>query len=308
MNDEAGFAILLGRPLGDFDRDATYALYYSCSDLSGELFARSFDAGVLTRGEIVHPPYPSISVLGELFRSWDPIAPHWSLDLGLSWFRSGDPEEALALDLPELAVGLSGVELGRLLVDRDWKPRKLRRAYPEIDFRVHTDGTLLDAMRAATGTMLAHGEIFEPGPVRGVEPQWQRKLAVLPAELRDHLSVFCRDENTARSDGAFYLGTEDPGLLREAEVIAAFQFGEAQSWSAIVQIEADLEDEPEDVDRMMLLSPEQFAFLSAVREEQGEDLTPDRVHALLAELAEQGATPAPAPGSPRPGDRSSSAP
>lgn len=232
-----GFSILLGRPLGDFDQDAAYALYYSCSDLAQELFEETFDAGVLARGEIVHPPYPSIPVLGELLEGWDLIAPHWSLDLGRSLFRAGDTGAGAALGLPDLDTGMTGTDLGRHLTERQWAPAKLGGTYPEIDFRVHTDGSLVDAMRAATGTMAGPGEIFETGPVHGVDPVWERALAALPATgVREHLSNLCRDEQTARSDGAYYLGAKDPGLQGSGTVVAAWRFGEGQAWSAVVQL------------------------------------------------------------------------
>ncbi|MEV6345638.1 hypothetical protein [Actinoplanes sp. NPDC051851] len=230
-----GFAILLGRPLEDFEQDATYAVVHSGDDAADELFRRSFDVGVLARGEIVHPPYPSFPVLGDLLVGWAPDPPLWSIDLGRSFVRAGDPGDGAEIGLPELDTGMTGAEIGRVLAERGWRPKRLRRAYPEIEFRVHTDGTLVGAMRAATGTM---GTIGHTGPVPGVEPEWERALAALPAELRDHLSVFCRDENSVRSSGAFYLGAEDPGLLRPAPVVAAWHYGESQAWTAVVRLEA----------------------------------------------------------------------
>ncbi|MEU8660063.1 hypothetical protein [Actinoplanes philippinensis] len=192
---------------------------------------------MLARGEIVHPPYPSIPILGELLEGWDLIAPHWSIDLGRSLFRAGDTGEGAALGLPHLDEGMTGADLGRELVERRWKPRKLRKTFPEIDFRIHTDGSLYDAMRAATATMTGPGEIFETGPVHGVEPRWEQALAALPdTDLREHLSNLCRDEQTARSDGAHYLGTRDPGLQSGAPVVAAWRIGEGQAFSAVVQL------------------------------------------------------------------------
>ncbi|MFB9445599.1 hypothetical protein Dvina_19815 [Dactylosporangium vinaceum] len=231
------FCVLLGKSLREFDPDASYAVYYSCSDLAIELFKAGFDAGPLARGEIVHPPFPTIPVLGSLLEGWHHFAAHWSIDLGRSAFYAGDPGDGAAIGLPELDTGLLGVELGRILTERSLTPRKIRKAYPEIEFRVHTDGTLFDAMRAITGTMRGPDHLFPLSPGHGVDREWHQRLgAVTHPGLRDHLRHFCRTENSARSDGAFYLGTEDPGFEPPRPVLAAWQVGEAQSWSAVVQV------------------------------------------------------------------------
>ncbi|WP_432829143.1 hypothetical protein [Dactylosporangium sp. CA-092794] len=231
------FAILLGRPLEEFAPDATYAVYYSCSDLAIDLFKAGFDVAPLARGEIVAPPFTAIPILGTLLEGWDLIAPHWSIDLGRSFFRAGDPGDGAAIGLPELDAGLPGSDLGHILTERGLSAGDIRDAYPEIDFRVHTDGTLFDAMRTITGTMLGPDRLFPLSPDWGVEPSWEERLAaVAHPELKAHLRHLCRTEDSARSDGALYLGSTDPGFEPPRPVIAAWQFGEAQSWSAVVQL------------------------------------------------------------------------
>lgn len=231
-----GFSILLGRSLDEVGPDASYAAFYDCADLSLDLFERGFDVEVLTSGEIIHPPFPTIPVLGELLAGWDSIAPQWSIDLGRSVFRAYDEGGAEA-GLPELDAGIQGIDLGRILTERDLTPQQIHKAYPKIEFRIHTDGTLIDALRAVTGTMRGPDHLFPLSPDWGVDPQWELKLqAVTHPGLRDHLCHLCRTENSARCDGAFYLGTRDPGFDPPRPVIAAWQFGEAQSWSAVIQL------------------------------------------------------------------------
>ncbi|WP_131736055.1 hypothetical protein [Actinomadura roseirufa] len=231
------FSILLGRPLDEFDPDASYAVYYSCGDLAGELFADGFDVGPLAAGEIVHPPFATIPILGTLLEGWDMIAPHWSIDLGRSVFYAGEPGSGAELGVAELDTGLLGADLGRILTERGLTPPDLCKAYPEIEFRAHTDGTLTDAMRTATGTTRGPDHMFPFSPDWGADPEWDQRLAaVAHPGVRDHFRHLCRTMDSARSNGALYLGARDPGFEPPRSVIAAWQFGEAQSWSAVVRL------------------------------------------------------------------------
>jgi len=228
MLDDA-LACLLDRPLSAYP--GRYALYYNCGDLSLELFAKDFDPALLAEATIVGPPFTSFKALGSLLAGWDLIAPRWTIDLGRSWFYAPDP----AATVPELNEGLTGADLGALLLTRGLTPRRIRDDYPDVELRVQTDGTLLDALRMATGTMSAPDGLFALDPPRGVDPHRDAALSAIADEaLRDHLRHLCRTESSARSDGAHYLGPRDPGLHRTHEVVAAWSFGESQSWSAVV--------------------------------------------------------------------------
>ncbi|XVU20970.1 hypothetical protein ACQPZJ_27285 [Actinoplanes sp. CA-054009] len=231
-----GFSVLLGRPLDEFDPTTSYAVYYSCGDLADDLFAKGFDVAPLARGEIVHPPFASMPVLGTLLEEWDLIAPHWSIDLGRSTFRAAVEGDGAEVGVPELDAGLPGTDLGRLLIERDLTPRDLRDAYPEVEFRVHTDGSLLGALAAATGATRGPDHLFPLSPDWGVDPACDERLAAVPhPALRDHLRHLSRTRDSARSNGAFYLGAKDPGFTPPRPVVAAWQVGESQSWTAVVE-------------------------------------------------------------------------
>ncbi|SNY55094.1 hypothetical protein [Paractinoplanes atraurantiacus] len=226
-----GFSVLLGRAV---DGDAAeYAVYYSCDDLADDLFAKGFDVGAL--GEVVRPSFSSVPVLGTLLEEWDLIAPYWSIDLGRSKFRAAVEGDGADAGVPELDAGVTGAELGRILRERGLEPRDVRDAYPEVEFRVDTDGSLAGALAAATGAMRGPGHLFALSPDWGVDPVWDERLAaVRHPGLRDHLRHLCRTADSARATGAFFLGARDPGFAAPRTVVAAWRTGEGQSWTAVV--------------------------------------------------------------------------
>jgi hypothetical protein len=232
------FAILLGRPLEDYP-DATYATYYDCFDLPQHLFEEGFDVGPLARGEIVRPPFPTIPQLGKQLVGWDLITPHWSIDLGQSIFQANRERSGAAYGVPELDSPILGHDLGRILSERGLTPKDVCETLLDIQFRAHTDGSLFDAMRFVTGTHRGPDHLLLPRPDMdwGYEPAWEEKLAAIDHTLlRDALRNLCRDEDTARSEGAYYFGAENRWLDQPRQVVAAWQFGESQAWSMVVQL------------------------------------------------------------------------
>ncbi|MEU4224608.1 hypothetical protein AB0F17_09955 [Nonomuraea sp. NPDC026600] len=229
------FAVLLGKPVDEYDPNASYGVYYCCDDLSLELFKKGFDIGPVVRGELVRAPFPTIPILGELLEGWDEIAPHWTIDLGRSLFYGEDSGHGI----DGLEGGLPGAELGRILVERGMKPADLKQAYMTVMLRAHTDGSLMDAMRVATGTLRGPDHLFPLEPAYGVDPRWDGPLSsIAHPGLSAHLRNLCRDEDTARADGAFYFGS-DAGWTDDAlpyPVVAGWRFGEAQAWSAVVRL------------------------------------------------------------------------
>lgn len=231
-NLTAAFSMILDRPVPD--DPGAYAAWYCCHDLSYELFESGFDPAPLAEGEIVRAPFPTIPDLGALFEGWDLFAPHWTIDLGRSRFFADDEEL-----VPGLEAGLSGRQLGRELRTRGIDPEELTEAYPTVVFRVHTDGSLFDAMRTLTGTHRGAEHLLPLTPAHGVHESWNRRFAELPdPALADHLRNLFRTEHSARSDGAYHLGTKSPAPDAFPEVITAWQFGEAQAWSAVTPVVA----------------------------------------------------------------------
>jgi hypothetical protein len=232
------FAILLGRPLEEFP-DATYAAYYDCPEMAIQLFKEGFDLEPLARGEVVHPPFPTMPQLGEQLKGWDLIARHWSIDLGRSIFQATEINSGIDRGIPELDSPILGHDLGRILTERGLTPEDIVETYPDIQFRTHTDGSLFDAMRFVTGTHRGPDNLIMSrlDRVWGFDPAWKEKLAAVGhSGLRDALCNLCRTEFGARGDGAHYLGANDPHFTKSRQVVAAWQIGEAQAYSMVVQL------------------------------------------------------------------------
>ncbi|GAA1640508.1 hypothetical protein [Actinoplanes couchii] len=224
------FEILLRRPLTDFDAEATYALYHWDDMQSSEFFHGDFDLGLLTRGEILPP---SAGVDGT-------FSSHvWPVDLGRSMFL-------IEADVPKLLRSRSGAKVGRVLAEEGLTAADLEDEWARIELRVHTDGTLFDAMRAATWTMGDPPQLtgFDPDGIGlRVKPKWEKRLAAVPhTGLRDHLRMLCLDAHSARGDGAHFAGADHPGFdwmkRKDYQVVAAWEFGEGQATSVIAQIPA----------------------------------------------------------------------
>jgi hypothetical protein len=230
------FEVLLGLPLDDFDPTATYALFHWDDIMSAEFFDFFDDFDVL--GSVVSPE-SSGAYEGGL--SWT----QWGLDLGRSLFLfDGDTATEAALraasrDDSQLVV--AGADLAPALTGQEFDPTE---AFLTVLARVETDGTLFEAMRAATWTMDGPADLLEFNAKVDVEEAWEEPLKRVghPA-LRDHLRMLCLTEHSARSEGAFYLGArrcpndlqwlgQQPGH----RFVTGWTFGEGQASSAIFQV------------------------------------------------------------------------
>jgi hypothetical protein len=246
---EDAFGILLGRPLREFDPKATYALYHEW-DMFTEMFFETFEHSTL--GSII-PPLPGADE-GEY-----PLNPgRWSLDLGRSifWLDENIPDGRPALRGWEAAksalcavsrdpssLAVTGADLAPIVAEHS---DLLESVWLTVNVRVHTDGTLFDAMRAATWTMGGPADLLTPDlSARAVvEPEWEGKLEpVSDPALRDHLRALCLDAHWARGEGAYYSGigacpsdlkwhASQPGHA----FVTGWMFGEGQGSSAIFAI------------------------------------------------------------------------
>ncbi|MGN2637729.1 hypothetical protein ACTD5D_16340 [Nocardia takedensis] len=224
------FSLVLDRPI--LEDSGRYAAWYACPDLSYELFEEGFDPELFASGEVVGPPFEAIPGLGELFQGWDRFAAQWTIDLGESIVRADDE------GLPGLTDGLTGREFGSGMSGRGLAPEDLIDSGPEVIFRVHTDGTLFDAMRALTGTHRGPDHLAALEVAHGLADDWDRRFAALgDRAVADHLRDLFRTEDSARAYGAFHLGKSDPshGAIPHP-VVTAWRFGEGQAWSAITSL------------------------------------------------------------------------
>ncbi|MEU1179913.1 hypothetical protein ABZ464_20090 [Streptomyces sp. NPDC005820] len=147
-------------------------------------------------------------------------------------------------------VLLRGAELGPLLrrhgVDPADSGCKKLNIWLTVLLRVATDGTLTDAMRAATFTARGPGHLtpFDQED-HGVtaEPRWEEALTAIPHPgLRDHLRMLCLDEEDARDGGAHYSGGDrwpfTTDILDDlgCSLVAGWEFGESQAGTAVVRL------------------------------------------------------------------------
>ncbi|MFJ5228684.1 hypothetical protein ACIQBJ_02180 [Kitasatospora sp. NPDC088391] len=209
-------------------------------------------------------PYPfspwtwRFDLAGSLFR-FDPDLVDrtgaWGPDghKGDSPFGAGFTAELRILATADEDGGLllSGADLGPLLarhgVDLGGDAAGKLNTWLTVLLRVATDGTLHDAMRAATFTERGPDHLVSPGDLRhartAADP-WEERLAALPHPgLRDHLRMLSLDRKDARSEGGHYSGSAPwlwSDLLDTAgcTLVAGWSFGESQAGTAVVWLPA----------------------------------------------------------------------
>ncbi|MFG2915895.1 hypothetical protein ACGF0D_23795 [Kitasatospora sp. NPDC048298] len=233
------FAVLLGRPLEEYDPKAVYAARVSGNLMDESGFER--DAAwvhpAALRGE--HPVAADLYLFDEAERT-----PGFDASRSLFEFR---PSDAPRADLPEgfaAAVEAAcftralvrGADLGAL-AERygvDLASPALAGAWSVHFARLVCDGTLLDALRAALGTGRTPEELtpFSAEP----EEDWEEALAAIPHPgLRAHLGFFCTDGDEGlmplAQDATAY-GLEDEGC----EAVAGWEDGHGQLDITVVRL------------------------------------------------------------------------
>ncbi|MER7705807.1 hypothetical protein ABTX81_23300 [Kitasatospora sp. NPDC097605] len=261
------FEILLGGE-PDGDPAARYGVHYASDSLDEFLFPNDWATpDALSAATPRHLPDPD----GEFpFSPWT-----WRFDLSESLFRF-DPDllagtgpwgedghkgprpfdDAFVTDLRAVATVdedgetlVRGAELGTLLgrhgVDLTDRRCEKLNCWLTVLPRVATDGTLTDAMRAATFTergpehLVSAHDMTRP---RSAEAPWEERLgAVTHPALRDHLRLLCLSPSDARSEGGFYYGADGwpwADVLEAAgcSLVAGWGFGESQAGVAVVRL------------------------------------------------------------------------
>ena len=231
------FEILLGRPLSSYDPDAVYATYFGGNLINEIGFDRDpawVGQAALSGAEPVVWDYPP----------YDEGEPPLEFDASRSVFgygKSGLPA-AFEADLAQACFSpglVRGADLAPLLArhELDLTAPDLADTWGVVHPRIVSDGTLLGALRAATG-LGAGPECLLPFEVEAAE-EWQEALAeVMPPELRTHLSFFCTDGEA----GLMYLGDDRSGgglLTKEGcTLIANWEEGQSQIEFAVVRLSA----------------------------------------------------------------------
>ncbi|MER7212021.1 MULTISPECIES: hypothetical protein [Streptosporangium] len=260
------FEILLGGE-PTVDPAAGYGVYYASDSLDEFLFPSPWATpGGLSGRE---PRYLPDSDGEYPFSPWT-----WRFDLGESLFRfdadllagtgpwgadgykgSRPFDDAFVADLRTVSsideageALVYGAELGPLLgrhgVDLTGEESERLNGWLTVLLRVATDGTLPDAMRAATFTERGPEHLVPIHDMSAEEPWEERLSAVTHPALRDHLRMLCLSERDARSRGGFYYGTDhwpwtDVLEAADCSLVAGWGFGESQAGVAVVRLPAE---------------------------------------------------------------------
>ncbi|MFJ8039261.1 hypothetical protein ACIRBX_01950 [Kitasatospora sp. NPDC096147] len=263
------FAVLLGGGSGDgVEFGAQYAVFHADDSLDEFLFPNAW-----CRAEVLADPAPRELPYGEdeyvlgaagrrflpaesLFR-FDPMLLDGTGPWGEDGHKGPRPFDA-GFGAAVRAVGVEPEEGGEVLVRGAELAALLTRYGVELAsvgalngwlgvvLRVDCDGTLDDAMRAATFTTGTPAEWAGlPGEDR--EPSaadpWQDALAVVPdAAVRRRLRHLSRSARDARAYGARYRAAETWPAATESLaaaghlLVAGWEFGECQAGTAVVRL------------------------------------------------------------------------
>ncbi|MEM9067553.1 MAG: hypothetical protein AAGE52_03575 [Myxococcota bacterium] len=239
------FERLLGASLDSFG-DGEFALFV-WDDMVGEEFFMGRKASEFVRAMKPRPARESDSPAADDL-GWHRLG----FDLARSFFLVDDFElddevdaavQASAIAAAE-SQGIFGADLGKILKAKKANVSDIEGCAVPSNLRALTDGTLRDAMRAATWTMSAPDGLtsFEEGCA--VESPWDEALASIEdAALRDHFRMLCLDAHSARSSGAFFGREMCPSEFEWLEAqghtaLAGWTFGEGQASSAVFRMRA----------------------------------------------------------------------
>ncbi|MEV8630559.1 hypothetical protein AB0395_02790 [Streptosporangium sp. NPDC051023] len=234
------FGALLSRPLAGYDPGAEYAAYYHGNFFHETRIDRDptwLNPAVLSGGEPVE--------VGDLYL-YDMGEPPLRFDAGRSLFQfssHGLPRD-FAADLAAACFApdvIRGADLAPVLWrhDLDLADPVLAENWHVCHARIASDGTLLDAMRVATGIGYGPGSLI---PFEGsVDEEWESALAAIShPELRAHLRLGCCDASDA--EGLTYRGADAPlgSLLEDGDcsLVAAWEDGHGQVDVTVVQLGA----------------------------------------------------------------------
>lgn len=198
------FEAFLGRPLSEYDPDASYGAYYWAGNflndvgfasdagwvdpeaLAGRLLVENDDIVMYDMGEAAPRFDAGASVF--LFEDESALPAEFVTELSAASFPSSKPGERLLL----------GRELGTLLARHqvDLTDEAFAGAWYVLYPRIASDGTLVDALRAATAVDEGPDSLidFDGEP----DEHWEPYLAdVAHPGLRAHLSFGCQDAGEA---------------------------------------------------------------------------------------------------------------
>lgn len=192
------FGVLLGRPLSDFEPDADYAAHYSGNWLYETDINRDpawLEPAVLTGGETIsNENLLLLDEVGYPQLRFDASRSLFEIDTHAAEFPAAFTEELAVVDLagPGGLPQVRGADLARLTARHGvdlTAPDMPEEAWCLTEARIASDGTLLDALRVATGI----GEGLDSLVPRGrADAETEAAIAAVEhAALRAHLRAFC---------------------------------------------------------------------------------------------------------------------
>ncbi|MER5200594.1 hypothetical protein ACWD3J_41035 [Streptomyces sp. NPDC002755] len=190
------FGVLLGHPLADLDSGAEYAAYYSGNWLYETGFDRNpawLEPAALTgRTTTSDENLLLLDETGYPELRFDASRSLFEID-ATARFPAAFTEDLAAVDLagPGEMSRVRGVELARLTARHDidlTSPQLPARTWCVTDARIASDGTLLDALRVATGMGKGFDSLV---PCEETDPETEAAIsAVAHAGIRAHLRAF----------------------------------------------------------------------------------------------------------------------
>jgi len=246
-----GYEVLLGRPLDSFPAQARYELWFT---VDTELLPEEERVTSLTVEQLVvgRPAAPAATHDRESPAFWLRYAVDYAHTLFV--FDKHDLDDAppeLVAALQASHYALTGEELARVVDDAGLELAEVLAACWYACRRAVTDGTLLDAMDAATLSTAAPHWLMSRAQFDAMadrirfEPRWETALAVIEdAPLREHLLMSCVDLQTSRWAGSWFDPKHKPDVWLEpvthrgGEILAIWYTGEGQATRAVVKFES----------------------------------------------------------------------
>jgi len=245
-----GFEILLGKPLESFPQHARYELWFF---VDSELLPPADRVASLSHDQLaIDPPAePAAAHDRETAEFWL----RYPVDYAHTLFvydkhDLGHAPHELVVALQSSHYALTGKELAALADAARLDFAAALRLCWYACRRAVTDGTLFDAMSAATLSTSAPHWLASRAQYDAMadkirfEPRWENafKPIVDPA-LREHLLMSCVDLRTSRWAGSWFDPKRktdvwlEPVTRRGGEILAIWHSGEGQATRAVVKFE-----------------------------------------------------------------------
>jgi hypothetical protein len=236
----AAFEVLLGQSLASYDPHAVYAAFFDGNFFNELRFDRDpmwLDRDALEGRRAITIADLSLYYLDEPPLRFDASGSVFEFDLDTLPDAAASRLAAACFS----SNGRYGLITGRSLsaVLKDFSAELLGGGWSVAYARIASDGTLWDAMRAATGLGLTPASLI-PFNQEASEP-WRTRLATISHPgLRDHLAIGCGDHS--RAEGLIYYGIVrsggDPLEGDGCVLIANWEECDCQRQVSVVQLSA----------------------------------------------------------------------